>query len=83
VKGHKGGPGRPPAEVQAACRDTFYRHMGKAEAILKSKKATNLEKLRALDLLGKYGALIKTETERTDTALEQFLRERRERKRSA
>jgi hypothetical protein len=67
VKGHKGGPGRPPAEIRARCADSFYDNMGKAERILRSKKASNMEKLKALDLLGKYGGLMHTTSESTVT----------------
>lgn len=67
VKGHKGGPGRPPAEIRLRCAESFDKHVLVAERILRSKKATNAEKLKALDLLGKYGGLIHTTSESTVT----------------
>jgi hypothetical protein len=82
TKGNRGG-GRPPEEVRQACRDGFFEHLPKALAVLKSRKSTNVERLKALDLLGKYGGLVKTEVERTGGTLEDYLKARRERKRTA
>lgn len=65
VKGHRGGPGRPPSEIRQRCADSFDKHVRVAVTILRSEDATNGDKLKALDLLGKYGGLIKTETETT------------------
>jgi len=62
--GNKGG-GRPPAEIRQRCADGFYRHIGKAEAILNAKDASNADKIRALDVLGKYAGLQKVEHEHT------------------
>lgn len=63
TKGNKGG--RPPTEIRQRCAETFDQFIPKAEAILRSKTASNADKLKALDLLGKYGGLIHTTNETT------------------
>jgi hypothetical protein len=63
--GNKGGSGRPPAEIRQRCADGFYRHISKAEQILNAKDASNADKIRALDVLGKYAGLQKIEHEHT------------------
>jgi hypothetical protein len=65
VKGHKGGPGRPTAEIRLRCAGLFDEHVTKAVRFLRSKGASNGDKLKALDLLGKYGGLIHTTSETT------------------
>jgi hypothetical protein len=61
--GNKGGTGRPPAEIRQRCADGFDRHIATAEAILNSPDASNTDKIRALDVLGKYAGLQKIEHE--------------------
>jgi hypothetical protein len=73
--GNRGGPGRPPSEIRQLCAEKFYKHVPKAEAILRSKQSSDADKLRALDLLGKYGGLQKIETATRDETLEDLLRE--------
>jgi hypothetical protein len=77
--GNKGGTGRPPAVIRQRCAETFDRFLVKAEAILKSKTASHGDKLKALDLLGKYGGLQKIENETTVTTnyRDELERERR------
>jgi hypothetical protein len=62
TKGNRGG-GRPPAVIRQRCADGFDRHIATAEAILADKKASNADKIRALDVLGKYAGLQKIEHE--------------------
>lgn len=64
VRGNKGG-GRPPAEIRLRCAGLFDEHIDKAVGILRKKDASNGDKLKALDLLGKYGGLIHTTSETT------------------
>jgi hypothetical protein len=49
------------------CAASFAARITKAEAILDSEDASNADKIRALDLLGKYGGLIHTTSESTVT----------------
>ena len=63
TKGNKGGTGRPPAAIRQRCADGFDRHIATAEAILASTDASNADKIRALDVLGKYAGLQKIEHE--------------------
>ena len=63
--GNKGGTGRPPAAIRQRCADGFDRHIATAEKILADKNASNGDKIRALDVLGKYAGLQKIEHEHT------------------
>jgi len=55
---NKGGPGRPRSVIKEACADLFdERGLEIARQILDSEDSTNADKLRTLDLLGKYGGL--------------------------
>ena len=74
-KGHKGGGGRPTHAIRQRCADGFDRHIETAEAILRDKKASNADKIRALDVLGKYAGLQKIETENHDGTLEDMMRD--------
>lgn len=58
---NRGGPGRPRSAIRDACARSFDERIAVAEKIADSRKATRLDKLRALDLLGKYGGLHKIE----------------------
>jgi len=51
----KGGTGRPASEIRSQCRGSFANRIHVAEQIADSAKASESDKLRALDLLGKYG----------------------------
>lgn len=52
---NSGGPGRPPSEIRKRLRGTFEERAAVIEEILASEEATNADKLRAVDLLLKYG----------------------------
>lgn len=66
TKGNKGG-GRPPSEIRDICAQSFVQRIAKAEAIIDGDTSTDGDKLRALDLLGKYGGLLHTTSESTVT----------------
>ncbi len=50
--------GRPPSAVRAACRDAFARRIPILEAIADDATSAPGDRLRALDLLGRYGGLL-------------------------
>lgn len=72
--GNKGG-GRPTSEIRQRCADSFDKHIATAEAILADKDASNGDKIRALDVLGKYAGLQKIEHDNRDATLEDLMRE--------
>lgn len=51
----KGGPGRPPSEIRAAMREALGRRLHILGEIADDPKVTPTERMKALDLLGKYG----------------------------
>lgn len=53
-------PNDSPKDARAKARRLFYEHLDVADKILRSPKTTNALKLRALDLLGKYGIGVAT-----------------------
>lgn len=53
-------PNDSPKDARAKARRLFYEHLDVADRILRSPKTTNALKLRALDLLGKYGIGVAT-----------------------
>lgn len=53
----KGTGGRTPSEVAAAYRMAFAERLAIATGVADSPTATPLERLKALDLLGKYGGM--------------------------
>jgi hypothetical protein len=65
TKGNKGG--RPASEIRDLCAQSFAQRIAKAEAILDNDQSSNADKLKALDLLGKYGGLIHTTSDTTVT----------------
>jgi hypothetical protein len=58
---NKGGPGRPPAAVREACAKSFDARVPVLERIADDTKATSRDRMMAMDLLGKYGGLLKAE----------------------
>jgi len=50
--------GRPPSAVRAACRDAFARRIPVLEAIADDSGSAPGDRLRALDLLGRYAGLL-------------------------
>lgn len=66
--GNRGGSGRPPSEVRAKCLGSFAKRIKIAEQIADSKESSNADRLKALDLLAKYGGLMKVEHSGSDDA---------------
>lgn len=52
---NRGGPGRPPSAIRAAARDEFDRLIPKLATIAKAKETKDSDRIRAIDVLGKYG----------------------------
>lgn len=59
--GNAGGPGRPPSAVRAACAESFDTRIPVLEQIADDPKVSKSDRLKAMDLLGKYGGLLKAE----------------------
>ena len=53
--GHRPGPGRPPSEIRERVRGSFAERVAILESIIDDPSALNSDRIRALDLLGKYG----------------------------
>lgn len=53
--GNRGGRGRAPAEIRATCREKFDTLLPKLERIAKARKSKDADKVRAIDVLGRYG----------------------------
>lgn len=53
--GNKGGRGRAPSEIRAACREKFDKLLPKLDRIARAKTSKDSDKVRAIDVLGKYG----------------------------
>lgn len=52
---NRGGPGRPPSAIRAACREDFDNLRPLLGKIAKRKSSKNADRIRAIDVLGKYG----------------------------
>jgi hypothetical protein len=74
---NRGGPGRPKDKVREACALAFEQRIPVLKKIADAKIAdvSVEQRLKALDLLGKYGGLQKVETETKDTTLADLMRE--------
>ena len=72
---NRGGPGRPPSEIRAACRADFDALRGKLVAIARSRKAKDVDKVRAINVLGKYGLAETLSAADVNHALEQTVAE--------
>jgi hypothetical protein len=66
--GNRGGTGRPPSAVRARCLGSFDERIHVAEEIASSAQYEAGDRLRALDLLGKYAGLQKVEHTGEDSA---------------
>ncbi len=53
--GNRGGTGRPPSVIRERCRGSFEDRIVVLEEIADNPKASASDRIRALDLLGKYG----------------------------
>lgn len=54
---NKGGPGRPPKEIRLLCAGSFEERIKVAEQIIDDPNSSASDRLRGIDLLGKYGGL--------------------------
>ena len=54
LPGNTPGSGRPPSEVRAACRESFYARIPLLERIADGN-GTDEQRISAIDKLGKYG----------------------------
>ncbi len=55
VPGHRGGSGRPPSAIRERCRGGFDRRIKVLEEIADDPTIPTRDRIRAIDLLGKYG----------------------------
>lgn len=55
VHGHRGAGGRPPSAIRQHCRGSFDQRVAVLEKIADDDRATVTDRLRAIDMLGKYG----------------------------
>lgn len=65
VPGNKGGTGRPKSEIRARCAGSFDERIKVAEEIIDNPDSSPSDRLRALDILAKYGGLSQVEVENT------------------
>lgn len=54
VPGNRGG-GPPPSKVRADARQLFSEGLGELRRVARSKKESTRDRLRAIDIAGKYG----------------------------
>ena len=52
---NRGGPGRPPSELRALVRLSFEERVAVLESIADNRRAAAKDRIRAIDVLGKYG----------------------------
>lgn len=52
--GNAGG-GRPPYQIRRSCREDFDELRAKLVTIARSRKAKDADRIRAIDVLGRYG----------------------------
>ena len=55
VPGHRGGPGRPSSVLRDRLRGSFEDRVSVLEAIADDKEADPQDRIRAVDVLAKYG----------------------------
>ena len=55
VLGNRGGPGRPPNALRAAMRESLAIRIPIAERIADDENASNSDRLRAIEMLCRYG----------------------------
>jgi hypothetical protein len=74
TKGNKGG-GRPKDEVRAACCMAFDRRIPRLKMIADGKLegAGIDQQLKAIDMLARYGGLVKVETEAHNAVLDDLM----------
>lgn len=70
--GNKGGLGRTPSEIRQKLRGSFADRVKVCEKIADDPKASPSDRLRALDLLAKYGlgtTITETDTDGNDVTI--------------
>lgn len=70
--GHRGAGGRTPSALRDAMRQALKPRIKIAQEIADDVKASSADRLRALDLLGKYGlgtTITETDTEGRDVQI--------------
>lgn len=55
VPGNHGGPGRPPSVLRERLRGSFEQRVPVLEGIADDQKADPQDRIRAMDVMGKYG----------------------------
>jgi hypothetical protein len=55
VRGHAGGPGRPPSALRERLRGSFAQRVAVLETIADDPGADSQDRIRAVDVLAKYG----------------------------
>ena len=55
VRGHRGGPGRPPSTLRERLRGSFEDRVTVLEEIADDEAADPQDRIRAVDTLAKYG----------------------------
>ena len=53
--GKRGRSGRPPSAIRIRCRGSFAERVPVLEEIIDDPKSRAADRIRAMDLLGKYG----------------------------
>ena len=57
--GNKGGTGRPPSKIRTKCRDAFEDRLPFLQGIVDDEDERTSDRIKAHDLLGKYGGVDK------------------------
>ena len=57
--GNRGGPGRPPSAIREAAQQGFYEGLPILAAIRDSEDEKTSDRIRAVEVMGKYGSVDK------------------------
>ena len=57
--GNRGGPGRPPSAIRKKCQDSFEERVPILESIADNDEARDPDRIKAVEVLGKYGGVDK------------------------
>ena len=63
--GKKGRSGRPPSAIRERCQGSFAERVPVLEEIIDDPTSRDADKIRAMDLLGKYGIGVLKEVQGT------------------
>jgi hypothetical protein len=75
---NRGGYGQPPSEVRKLAREKFAKLVPKLDRLARAKGTSDRDKIRAIDVLGKYGMSTAIAVEDVKTALREQTAEIRE-----